>query len=236
MMNFQIITLFPERYESYVKSGLPARAYEKNLFKLNPVNLRDFADSSRPGRVDDAPYGGGPGMVLQVGPIHRALQSLPYQDYPVVLFTPRGKKLNQGMVRKFSTMKGFTLLPGFYEGVDERVANHLVDYQISIGDYVLNSGDLAALVFVEAITRLLPGYMGSDDSAVEESNEDGLLEYPQYTRPAEYEDWKVPDILLSGDHGRIAGWRKAESIRITQERQKEMLEDNRFLHNDIDTV
>ena len=162
-------------------------------------------------------------MVLQVGPIDRALQSLEHR-FPVILFTPRGVPLNQKLVRSFSQMEGLTLVSGYYEGVDDRVAEHLVDYEISLGNYILNSGDLAALCFIDAVTRLIPGFMGSPDSHAEESHEeDGLLEYPQYTRPAEYRGWNVPEILLSGDHGKIAAWRKQKSIEITENRKNASL-------------
>ncbi len=217
--NFQIITLFPERYSSYVESGLPARAYKKDLFRLNTFLLRDFADERRKGRVDDEPYGGGPGMILQVGPVEKALASLP-EKFPVVLFTPRGELLNQKKVKQFSKEIGLILIPGYYEGIDERVAENLVDHQVSIGEFVLGSGDLAALCLIESITRLLPGYMGCSDSEVMESNEDGLLEYPQYTRPPEYNGWKVPDILLSGDHEKIRLWREMKRNEITELRKK----------------
>ncbi len=219
-MIFQILTLFPEKYQDYLKYSLPARAHEKDLFHFKVSALRDFADPGRQGRVDEPPYGGGPGMVVQIGPVYRALQSQEH-SLPVVLFTPRGEKLNQKMVREFSAMEGFTLIPGFYEGIDERVAEHLAHYQISIGDFILNSGDLAALCFIESVTRLLPGYMGSDESGNEESNEgEGLLEYPQYTRPADFNGWKVPDVLLSGNHAKIREWRDQERRKITELRRK----------------
>lgn len=222
-MIFQALTLFPQKYTDYLNYGLQARAHQKGLFELYPVHLRDFCDPGRQGRVDDTPYGGGPGMVLQVGPIDRALQSLEHR-FPVILFTPRGVPLNQKLVRSFSQMEGLTLVSGYYEGVDDRVAEHLVDYEISLGNYILNSGDLAALCFIDAVTRLIPGFMGSPDSHAEESHEeDGLLEYPQYTRPAEYRGWNVPEILLSGDHGKIAAWRKQKSIEITENRKNASL-------------
>ncbi len=223
-MIFQILTIFPERYASYIETGLPARASKKGLFRIHTVQLRDFADESRPGRIDDSPYGGGPGMVVQVGPVDRALSSLP-EKFPTVMFTPRGQRLTQKLVRSFSELEGLTLIPGFYEGVDERVAENLCDYEISVGDYILNTGDLAALCLIEAVTRLIPGYMGSAESGIVESNEDGLLEYPQYSRPAEYKGWKVPEILLSGDHGKIADWRKQKSIEITDKRKNELIEE-----------
>ncbi|MCB1323080.1 MAG: tRNA (guanosine(37)-N1)-methyltransferase TrmD, partial [Leptospiraceae bacterium] len=151
----------------------------------------------------------------------RALAAME-RSLPVILFTPRGERLNQSGVRRFYDQArnhaGLTLVCGYYEGVDERIARHLVDYEVSLGDFILGSGDLAALCFIEAITRLIPGYMGSEESAHEESNENGLLEYPQYTRPADYNGWKVPDVLLSGHHGEIERWRLKESHRITEYR------------------
>ena len=218
-MLFQVITLFPDRFEHYLESGLPSKAAGKGLFRLRVVNLRDFAAPGRGGRVDDSPYGGGPGMVLEIGPIERALESLPEQ-LPVVLFTPRGERLQQARAREFSRMAGLSLVSGYYEGVDERVAEHLVDYQISLGDFVLGSGDLPALCLIEAVTRLLPGYMGSAESLEVESNEgDGSLEYPQYTRPARHREWSVPDVLLSGNHGEVERWRRARSLEITRKRR-----------------
>ncbi len=218
-MIFQIITHFPERYKSYLETGLPAKSYAKGLFQIHTVQVRDFASERRKGRVDESPYGGGPGMVLQVAPIDRALRSLP-EKLPVVLFTPRGSKLDQSQVRRFvSQSRGYTLVSGYFEGVDERVAGNLVDYQVSLGDFVLGSGDLPALCFIEALTRLLPGYVGTQESLREESMENGLLEYPQYTRPVVYRGWEVPKVLLSGNHGAISAWRQEESRKITQRRK-----------------
>lgn len=218
-MKFEVLTLFPERYEAYTNSGLPAKAAKKGLFQIKAVNLRDFADPGRGGRVDDTPYGGGPGMLLEVGPVDRALQSMD-RSGPVILFTPRGKTLNQRMVERYATLQNVTLLCGYYEGVDERVALNLANEHVSLGDFVLGSGDLAALCLIEAVTRLLPGYMGSDQSAVEESsNLEGLLEYPQYTRPRDYKGWLVPEVLLSGDHGKIREWRRQQQELITKQRK-----------------
>jgi len=220
-MHFQVLTLFPERYGAYLETGLPRRAFEKSLFQLHPVQLRDYADPGRKGRVDDTPYGGGPGMVVQVGPVDRALRAMP-RKLPVVLFTPRGELLTQKRVRSFAQMEGVTLVCGYYEGVDQRVAEQMVDYEISLGRFILGSGDLAALCFIEAVTRLLPGYMGSDESHRDESYEeaaDELLEYPQYSRPADYRGWQVPDVLLDGNHGAIDRWRQTERERITDLRR-----------------
>ena len=220
-MNFQVLTLFPERYEAYLNSGLPARAQAKGLFKIDPVRLRDYADPGRGGRVDDTPYGGGPGMLLEVGPIDRALKAR-VEKSPVILFSPRGKRLDQRMVERYAGLPGLTLVCGYYEGVDERVSEHLVNEIVSLGDFVLGSGDLAALCLIEAVTRLLPGYMGSDESGVEESSgPEGLLEYPRYTRPRDHQGWTVPEVLLSGDHARIREWRRQEQELITRQRENE---------------
>lgn len=210
-MIFEIITLFPQRYEQYTETGLPARAVKKGLFELRTVNLRGFADPGRKDRIDDLPYGGGPGMVVQVGPVDRALQSLKKPPFRRILMSPAGKRLDQKMVRRFSKMDGLTIVCGYYEGVDQRVADHLIDEEVSLGDFIIGSGDLAALVLIEAVTRLIPGYMGSDESHLVESHEDGRLEYPQYTRPAVYGEWKVPDVLLSGNHAEIDKWRDSQS-------------------------
>ena len=218
-MFFQVLTHFPERYHSYLERGLPAKALQKGLFQVRALQIRDFADEARKGRVDDAPYGGGPGMILQVAPIDRALRSLE-KTLPVILFTPRGQRLKQRDIHRFAKEgRGYTLICGYFEGVDERVAEHLADHQISLGDFVLGSGDLAALCFIEALTRLLPGYMGCKQSLVEESMEKDLLEYPQYTRPREYRGWKVPELLLSGKHESIALWRKEQSEKLSQKRK-----------------
>ncbi|MBX7057417.1 MAG: tRNA (guanosine(37)-N1)-methyltransferase TrmD [Leptospirales bacterium] len=217
-MIFQVLTQFPERYRSYLESGLPARAHSRRLFEIYPVQLRDFADEGRKGRIDDSPYGGGPGMVVQIGPVHRALQSLVHR-LPVVLLTPGGEALTQRRVRSFSTLSGLTLICGYYEGVDQRIADKYSDYQISIGNFILGSGDLAALCLIEAVTRLLPGYMGSAESQAEESHEEDTLEYPQYTRPAEYDGMNAPAVLLEGNHQRIREWRREQSRILTELRK-----------------
>lgn len=224
-MIFQIVTHFPSRYTSYLETGLPAKAYQKGLFQVEIARLRDFAgdekdikedsNSNENKHVDSPPYGGGPGMVLQVGPVDRAIQSFPH-SFPVILFTPRGKRLTQSYVRKFfSLSKGYTLVCGYFEGVDERIALYLTDYQVSLGDFVLGSGDLPALCFMESLTRLLPDYMGSKISLDSESmEEDGCIEHPHYTRPPMYRGWKVPEVLLSGNHQAIQEWRNLHKQKI----------------------
>jgi len=219
-MEIFVLTLFPERYRHYTEYGLPQKALKKGLFSIQAIYLPDFADPARKGRIDDTPYGGGPGMIVQVGPVDRALASIG-RDYPVVLFSPRGEPFQQSRAERFSRLPGLVLVCGYYEGVDERIADHLVTERVSLGDFVLGSGDLAALCVIEATTRLLPGYMGSTESASVESHED-YVEYPQFTRPAEYRGWKVPDVLLSGDHGRIAAWRAAQSQDAMREKKKSL--------------
>ncbi|MBE7438497.1 MAG: tRNA (guanosine(37)-N1)-methyltransferase TrmD [Spirochaetales bacterium] len=217
-MEIFVLTLFPERYRHYTEYGLPQKALKKGLFSIQPVYLPDFADPARKGRIDDTPYGGGPGMVVQVGPVDRALASIG-RDYPVVLLTPRGEPFRQSLAEGFARLPGIVLVCGYYEGVDERIASHLVTEKLSLGDFVLGSGDLAALCVIEATTRLLPEYMGSEESAIVESRED-YVEYPQYSRPADYRGWKVPEVLLSGDHGRIAAWRAEQSRNALAEKEK----------------
>lgn len=230
-MIFQILTLFPVRYDQYIETGLPARAAKKGLFELRPVNLRDFADPGRKDRIDDLPYGGGPGMLVQVGPVDRALNSLEKTGYRRILMSPAGNRLNQKTVRRLSRESGLTIVCGYYEGVDHRVSEHLIDEEISVGDFILGSGDLAALTLIESITRLIPGYMGSSESHLIESHEQNTLEYPQYTRPEIYNNWSVPSVLLSGNHKNIEEWRQQQSLirtekRLQLERENTDLEDN----------
>jgi tRNA (guanine37-N1)-methyltransferase len=173
--------------------------------------------------VDDAPFGGGQGMVLKPEPLFAAVESLRSEASVVVLMTPQGRRFDQATAREFSAKEHLIILCGHYEGVDQRVVEHLVDAEISIGDYVLTNGAIAAIVFVDAIVRLLPGVLGHEQSAAHDSFSDGLLEGPQYTRPAEFRGWKVPEILLSGHHGEIAAWRRREAERRTRENRPDLL-------------
>jgi len=190
------------------------RAQEKGLVEINAVNLRDFTHDRRQ-TVDDVPYGGGPGMLMKADVLSEAVLSLKKSDSLVILTGPRGDVFNQKAARDLAEKRHLIIICGHYEGVDERVRQTLVDREYSIGDYILTSGNLPAMVMTDAVVRLLPGALGDDESGVDESFETGLLEYPQYTRPPEFEGLRVPDVLLSGDHEKIAKWRKAESLRIT---------------------
>ena len=198
------------------------RAREKGLAELEAVDLRNWA-TGKHRTVDDAPYGGGPGMVMKVEPISRALADLRGEGTKVVFMTPQGRKFTQAMAEDYSKEKHIVILCGHYEGVDQRVVDHLVDDEISIGDYVLTNGALAAMVFTDAVVRLLPGVLGDAESAVQESFSTGLLDHPHYTRPEVFNEWPVPDVLLSGNHAAIEDWRKERALEITKERRSDLL-------------
>jgi len=223
-MRFDILTLFPEMFSSPFQESIMAKAIEKGLIEVRTINIRDFAlDKHR--IVDDAPYGGGQGMVMKVEPIARAIEQVKSEDPSVrtIYLTPEGKPLNQEMARQLSSRSHLILLCGRYEGVDERVREFFVDEEISIGDYVLTGGELAAMVLIDAVSRLLPGVLGSDRSAEEDSFFGSLLEYPQYTRPASFRGYEVPEVLLSGNHQMISLWRRKEALRRTWMRRPDLL-------------
>jgi tRNA (guanine37-N1)-methyltransferase len=226
-MRIDVFTIFPELIEHYCAGSLLGRAQEQGLFDLRVHDLRAGADDPRRS-VDDAPFGGGAGMVLAPGPIFAAVEAA-RPPRPLYLLAPGGRRLDQQLVEDLAATRdtpagGFSLLCGRYEGVDQRITDHLVDGELSIGDYVLGGGEVPALVIVEAVARLVPGVMGNEASALDESFSSGLLEYPQYTRPAEFRGWGVPAVLLSGDHGRVARWRRASALRRTLERRPDLIE------------
>lgn len=198
------------------------RAQEKGLAQLEAVDLRTWA-TGKHRTTDDAPYGGGPGMVMKIEPIHRALQDLRGEGCRVVMMSPQGRRFDQAAAETYAKEKHLILLCGHYEGVDQRVADHLVDDEISIGDYVLTNGALAALVVTDAIVRLLPGVLGDAESAVRESFSTGLLDHPHYTRPEVYEGWAVPPMLLSGNHAAIEKWRRERAEEATRARRPDLL-------------
>lgn len=199
------------------------RAREKGLAELEAVDLRRWA-TGKHRTTDDAPYGGGPGMVMKIEPIHRALQELRGEGTRVVLMSPQGRRFDQSVAEEYAKQKHLVIICGHYEGVDQRVADHLVDEEISIGDYVLTNGALAALVVTDAIVRLLPGVLGDAESAVHESFSTGLLDHPHYTRPEVYEGWSVPQMLLSGNHAAIEKWRRERAEEATRKRRPDLLE------------
>ena len=220
-MRAEIFTIFPDLVGSWCGSGLIGKAWRAGALEIVVHDLREGAgDPHR--SVDDSPFGGGAGMVLAPGPVFSAVEAVaPVR--PLYLLGPGGRRFDQAMARELASRPGFSLLCGRYEGVDERVAEHLVDGELSIGDYVLAGGEAAAVVVVEAVARLVPGVMGNLASAEEESFTDGLLEYPHYTRPADFRGWAVPEVLLSGHHGRVAGWRRAAALARTIERRPELI-------------
>lgn len=224
-MKFDVLTLFPEIFSSYLQAGILGRAITKGLLEVDLTNIRDFAKGAHK-MVDDRPYGGGSGMVMKPEPIFRAVESVPRleEEAPVVLFTPQGRPFDQALAWKLSTCKQLILICGRYEGVDERVRLTCVDMELSIGDYVLNGGELAAMVVIETISRLIPGVLGSEGSSLDDSFEDGLLEYPHYTRPRVFQGHEVPEVLLSGDHEKIRRWRRRESLKRTRAKRADLLQ------------
>ena len=221
-MHFDIFTLFPEMFQGPFSESILKRAQERGLLGISLHNIRE-STSDKHHVVDDYPYGGGAGMVMKPEPIYTAIESV-YQGGPIILLSPQGRLFNQHIARSLSQEARVTLICGHYEGIDERVREHLVTDEISIGDYVLTGGELAAMIVVDATSRLLPGVLGGEESTLEESHSGGLLEYPHYTRPPEFRGWRVPDVLLSGNHSEIARWRRKESIKRTRIRRPDLLE------------
>ncbi|MFQ6018367.1 MAG: tRNA (guanosine(37)-N1)-methyltransferase TrmD [Kiloniellaceae bacterium] len=216
-----VLTVFPEMFPGPLGSSLAGKALGTGLWALDVLDIRDFArDKHR--AVDDEPFGGGPGMVLRPDVVDRALEAVADRPGPVVYLTPRGRRLDQALVRELAGEPGMTLLCGRYEGVDQRVLDARALEEVSVGDYVLSGGEPAAIVLIDAVVRLLPGVMGNVTSPAEESFEAGLLEYPQYTRPAEWQGRGVPEVLASGHHERIRLWRRSEAERITKARRPDL--------------
>lgn len=220
-MNIAIITIFPEFFKGPLDVSLVGKARAASLLETTVVDLRTFGTGPHR-QVDDAPFGGGAGMVLQAEPLANALQ--PFANTHRVLLTPGGDRLVQGTLDRWATLEALTLVCGRYEGIDERIAQHFIDEEVSLGDYVLLGGEVAALAIIEGVTRLLPGAVGNAQSVKTESFRDGLLEEPQYTRPAQWRGWDVPEVLLSGHHGRVEEWRRRQRMERTRERRPDLLE------------
>jgi tRNA (guanine37-N1)-methyltransferase len=226
-MRIDVLTLFPRMFDMLNGTGIFQRATDQGLVSINVHNIRDYTHDKHH-IVDDYPYGGGAGMLLKPEPIFEAVEDIigktnPQESVPIILLTPQGTPFSQSIARRLSQHSHLILICGHYEGVDERVCQHLVTEEISIGDYVLTGGELAAMVVIDTVTRLIPGVLGSEDSPEDDSHSDGLLEYPQYTRPAEYRGWSVPEVLLSGNHAQIARWRRQQAIIRTFERRPELI-------------
>jgi len=221
-MKIDIVTLFPEICRAPLGESIMKRAQKNGIVDLYIHNLRDWT-TDKHHIVDDAPFGGGQGMVMKPEPIFAAVEALRNQTSKVVLLSPAGRRFDQEMAAELSGESHLIIICGHYEGVDHRVIEHLIDLEISIGDYVLTNGAIAAVVLADAVVRLMPGVLGHEQSAVDDSFSRGLLEAPQYTRPAEFRSWKVPDVLLSGNHAEIESWRREQSIKRTRENRPDLL-------------
>jgi len=238
MLKINIISIFPQMFAA-LDYGIVSRAVEKQALQVALQNPRDFA-KNRYRTVDDRPYGGGPGMVMMAEPLAAAIDAAGGADQsgPVIYLSPKGRRMTQTDVESFAEMSDMTLIAGRYEGIDERIIQTRVDDELSIGDYVLAGGEFAAMVLIEAVARLLPGVLGNQDSAVQDSFSSGMLDYPHYTRPECFEDLKVPEVLLSGDHKKIAHWRQQQALMVTKERRPDLLansDDESKLETDVET-
>ncbi len=237
-MRFHVMTLFPDMVSGGLRTSITGRAIENHIFELNIVNIRDYSKDKHK-HVDDYPYGGGAGMVMQPGPGDDCYQDI-VKDMDkkprVIYMTPQGKVFSQSIAEELSKEEELIFLCGHYEGIDERVLEEIVTDELSIGDYVLTGGELPAMVMIDSISRLIPGVLNNDDSAEYESFQDGLLEYPQYTRPETFMDKKVPSVLLSGHHGNIEKWRREQSLKRTLLRRPELLETAELTDNDKKTL
>lgn len=239
-MRIDILTLFPNMFHGVLNESMLKRAQEKSLVKFNIIDFREFSTDKHK-KVDDYPYGGGAGMVLSPQPIFDAVESIKKESdssLRVLLMTPQGERFTQKKAMELAKENHLVFICGHYEGFDERIREHLVTDELSIGDYVLTGGELASMVIIDSVVRLIPGILGNQESYQYDSFSDGLLEYPQYTRPANFRGFKVPDVLLSGDHQKIERWRRQESLRRTLKRRPDLLqhakltdEDREFLHS-----
>jgi tRNA (guanine37-N1)-methyltransferase len=225
-MQFEVFTLLPEVFPPYLESSILQRARQRDLIDVRVHNIRDYTHD-RHHTTDDTPYGGGGGMVMKPEPVFEAVESVlgtPLPPVPLILLTPQGRVFTQRVAEELAQQERIALLCGRYEGVDERIRAHLVTDEISIGDYVLTGGELPALLVIDAISRLIPGVLGDPTGAQDDSHSMGLLEYPHYTRPPEFRGWKVPEILLSGDHAKIETWRREQALHRTLRKRPDMIE------------
>jgi len=230
-MQFDVFTILPEVFSTYLDTSILKRARERGLINVRIHNIRDYTHDKHH-TTDDTPYGGGGGMVMKPEPIFEAVESIfglnpppsSTQPIPIILLTPQGRVFTQRVAEELSSHEHIALLCGRYEGIDERIREHLVTDEISIGDYVLTGGELPAMMLIDAVSRLIPGVLGDPTGAEDDSHSMGLLEYPHYTKPSEYRNWKVPDILLSGDHSKIEQWRREQALARTFKKRPDMLE------------
>jgi len=224
-MHITVLTIFPQLIESFIKESILGRATEKELVQVEVVDLRRFTTDLHK-VVDDYPFGGGPGMVMKPEPLAKAISSLSRKKHPRIHLTPQGETFNQRMAKELADLPGMLLVCGRYRGIDERIRQNYIDREISLGDFILSGGELAALVIIEAVVRLIPGVLGNEESLEAESFSNGLLDSPQYTRPREFEGNEVPQVLISGDHGQIEAWRRKQALKRTRERRPDILEES----------
>jgi tRNA (guanine37-N1)-methyltransferase len=222
-LRVDVLTIFPDAVINYAETSVLGRAAGAGVWTLRVLDLRDATDDVHRS-VDDSPFGGGPGMVLSAEPIVATVEATPDLARPLIALTPSGRPFTQGDARRLAATSGFSLLCGRYEGIDQRALDLVVDDELTLGDFVLSGGELAALCVIEAVVRLVPGALGNDESSAEESFGDGLLEYPQYTRPAQFRGLDVPEVLRSGDHARVARWRRAQALARTMTRRPDLIE------------
>ncbi|HOA80349.1 MAG TPA: tRNA (guanosine(37)-N1)-methyltransferase TrmD [Defluviitaleaceae bacterium] len=225
-MNYHILTLFPDMIMSTMSHSIIGRALDAGKIKINCINIRDFADNKH-NQIDDYPYGGGPGMVIQPQPVYDAYESIILNNNinpRVIYMTPQGKTFSQDIAKDLSKEKDLIIICGHYEGIDQRVIDEIVTDEISIGDYILTGGELAAMVLIDSVSRLIPGVLGKEESFIEESFSNNLLEHPQYTRPYIFRNRKVPDVLLSGHHSKIEKWRREQALKITFQKRPDLLD------------
>ncbi len=239
MKRIDVLTLFPAAFTGYLDHSIVGRARQRNIIDIQLHDIREYT-YDRHHTVDDYPYGGGAGMIMKPDPVFEAVEGVKNiigdQDIPVILLSPQGDLFTQDLAAKLANTNNIILICGHYEGIDDRVAEHLADYEISVGDYLLSGGEPAAMVIIDSVVRLIPGAIGSSDSLVEESHCNGLLEYPQFTRPPEYRGWKVPDVLLSGNHQEISTWRRQQSIIRTARRRPDLLKKAVLTEQDRKTI
>ena len=234
-LRVDVLTLFPEAIANYASTSVLGRASERDVWRFHLYDLRDATDDVHR-TVDDTPFGGGAGMVMRAEPILRTLDEHPDIARPLIALTPSGRPFTHAIAQELAALEGFSLLCGRYEGIDQRALDLVVDDEISLGDFVLAGGELAALCVIEAVVRLRPGALGNDESSLDESFSDGLLEYPHYTQPAEMRGVAVPEILRSGDHARIARWRRAQALRRTIERRPDLIAARGGLSDEDDAI
>lgn len=234
-MRFDILTIFPEIFDAVLGSSIIGRAQDKGIISVNTWNIRDYTLDKHK-KTDDYPYGGGNGLVMLAQPIQATydalVSNLDYKPF-FIYMSPKGKPMDQKLVEELSSHKHLVLLCGHYEGVDERILDKLVDKEVSIGDYVLTGGELPAMVLIDAVSRTIPGVLSNENSYIDESHNDGVLEYPQYTRPYEFMGMKVPDILLSGHHSNIEKWRRLHSLKITREKRPDLFQQLELSKSDL---